>query len=55
VLLLDPSSGTVRQTASIPGPIVRSTPDFAVSEDGRTLLYCLLEVYTSQIRMLEAM
>ena len=54
-LLLDPQSGQTRQVASVKGRINRSTPDFAISPDGRTLFFCILEVSTSQIRMLEAL
>ena len=55
VLLLDPQSGKTRQVATVKGPVNRSTPDFAISADGRTLFYCILEFSTSQIRMLEAL
>jgi Tol biopolymer transport system component len=55
VLLLDPQSGQTRQAATIPGPVYRSTPDFTTSPDGKTLYYCLLEVSTSQIRMVESL
>ena len=52
--LLDLQTGKIRPVVTIKGPVNRSTPDFAVTADGRTLFYCLLEVSTSQIRMLES-
>lgn len=55
VLALNPQTGKIRQIASVNGPVNRSTPDFTTSADGRALYYCLLEISTSQIRMLEAM
>jgi Tol biopolymer transport system component len=55
VMLLDFDSGNIRKIASIHGPVNRSTPDFTTSVDGLALFYCLLEVSTSQIRMLEAL
>lgn len=55
LMLLDPRSGEVRPVEVVRGTINRSTPDFTTSVDGRTLLYCLQEVLTSQIRMLDAL
>src|SRR5262249_2235064 len=55
VRFLDLASGSISRVASIKGPVIRSTPDFAVSPHGRTLFYCLLETSTSQIRMLEGL
>jgi Tol biopolymer transport system component len=53
VFLVVPGSGAAHQVASIDGPVFPSTPDFAVSADGRTLLYSRVETSTSQVRMIE--
>ena len=55
VLRLDPSSGQMREVAAVKGAINRPTPDFTTSSDGKTLCYSVVEVFTSQIRMLDAM
>jgi Tol biopolymer transport system component len=55
VMLIEFDSSNVRKVAAIPGPVNRSTPDFTTSANGGALFYCLLEVSTSQIRMLEAL
>jgi Tol biopolymer transport system component len=53
VYLLDPSTGVLRQVASISGDISTNLPDFCVSPDGKALYYSWLEVSVSQIRMIE--
>lgn len=52
VYRLNPNTGAITEVAAITGRVNPDTPDFCVSPDGKVLLYSLLEVSTSQIRMI---
>lgn len=52
VYRLNPNTGGIAEIGAITGKVNEATPDFCVSPDGKVLLYSLLEVSTSQIRMI---
>jgi Tol biopolymer transport system component len=53
IRLLPFGGGDALQVGKIEGGIARDTPDFTVSADGRTALFSIQEIATSQVRMLE--
>jgi dipeptidyl aminopeptidase/acylaminoacyl peptidase len=53
VYFFDPRTGARRQIGIIGGDLVGYLPNFAVSPDGSSIYYSVLEVAVSQIRMIE--
>lgn len=53
IYFLNLQSGAATKIADIVGEVNRPTPDFCVSADGRTILYSILEIATSQVQMIE--
>jgi Tol biopolymer transport system component len=51
----NPATGALDRVAEIDGDFVMDTPDFCVSQDGKTILYSRLEVASSQVRMIEGL
>jgi hypothetical protein len=55
IRLLPYGGGDALRVGKIEGGIARDTPDFTVSVDGRTAVFSIQEIATSQIRMLEGL
>jgi Tol biopolymer transport system component/DNA-binding winged helix-turn-helix (wHTH) protein len=55
IFFLDPRSGAMTKIADVTGDVNRATPDFCVTADGRSILYSIVEVSTSEVHMIEGM